>query len=86
MWFQTRINKLNAILDMVSAKRNVYLAVRKYVFAWEMTSVMAYIRYHRDGIYAETDMVSRYMNVKVNCFYSQVDTATKNVPNMSDIA
>ena len=46
VWFQTRINMLSAILDMVNAERNVYLAAREYVFTWEMVTVMVYIRDH----------------------------------------
>ena len=39
-----------------------------------------------DSRYSEIDMLSRYMNVKVNCFYIQVDTATTNITNMLDNA
>ena len=49
-----------------------------------MASVMVYIKDHMDNIYSEIYTVSRCMNVKVNCFYSQVDTTTTNVANMSD--
>ena len=65
---------------------NVYLAVGEYVFAWKMASVMLYIKDQMESMYSEIDILSRYMNVKVNCFNSRVDTATKNVPYMSDVA
>ena len=37
-----------------------------------------------DGVDSEIYMISMYMNM--NCFYSQVDTATTNTPNMLDSA
>ena len=40
------------------------------MFAWEMDSVMVYIKDQMDNMYSEIYTVSRYMNVKVNCFYS----------------
>ena len=67
-WFHTRNDKLSVKLDMVNAERNVCLAVREYVYAWEMASVMVYIKDHMDNMYSEIDMVSRYINLKVNCF------------------
>ena len=71
---------------MVNAERHVCLAVREYVYAWEMASIMVYIKDHMDNIYSEIDMVSRYINLNVNCFYKQVDTATTDVANMWDTA
>ena len=69
---------------MVNAERHVCLAVREYVYAWEMASVMVYIKDHMDNMYSEIDMVSGYINLKVNCFYKQVDTATTDVANTWD--
>ena len=67
-WFQTRIDKIIVILDVVYVERNVSLAVREYVFAWEMASVMVCIKDHMDNMYSEIDTVSRNMIVKVDCF------------------
>lgn len=65
---------------MVSTEKNVYLVVRRYAFALEMASIMVYIRCHMHSMYSKIDMVIRHMNIKVNCFCSQVDTATTNIP------
>ena len=59
---------MSVILEMVNAERNVYLAAREYLFAWEMDSVMVYLKDHMYNMYSEIDKVSRYMNVKVNFF------------------
>ena len=68
-WFQTRIDKMIVISDVVNVERNVSLAVREYVFAWEMASVMVYTKDHMDNMYSEIDTISRNMNVKVDCFF-----------------
>ena len=36
-------------------------------------------------MYSEIDVVSRYINVNVKCFYSQVDAKNTNIPNVSNI-
>ena len=59
---------MSVILEIVNAERNVYLVAREYVFAWEMDSVMVYLKDHMYNMYSEIDKVSRYMNVKVNFF------------------
>ena len=47
---------------------------------------MLCIKDQMDSIYYEIDMVITYTNVKVDYFYSQVDTASMNFPNVLDIA